>query len=212
MDGPLDPRLLLEVTQRAKKQIRARMKAVRSGHSKKSLKARSERLVALLLEQQELINARAIASFWPMEDRGEIDLRSLHTALRERGIQVYYPFMDRKPSGGFTTGFRMVDEPAELEERGQGFKEPALDAPLAERGQIDLILVPALAADAHGMRIGYGAGYYDATLGDLCPPAKSWILAYQFQLLAELPAEAHDRSCDRVITDERCYESQKKTR
>lgn len=206
MDGPLDPQLLLEVTQRAKKQIRARMKAVRSGHSEKSLSARSERLVTLLLEQQAVQDARAIASFWPMEGRGEIDLRGLHTVLRQRGVELYYPFMDHKPGGGFTTGFRRARETSELEDRGQGFKEPPTEAPTAERGQIDLVLVPALAADARGMRIGYGAGYYDATLGDLCPPAKSWILAYQFQLLAELPAEAHDRACDRVVTDERCYQ------
>ena len=207
MDGPLAPELLEEVTRRAKKQIRARMKAIRTGHGPAALEKRSQALVTRLLAEPGLQAARAIASFWPMEGRGEIDLRPLDGALREMGKTLYYPFMDPLPAGGFRTGFRLVEDPDELLERGQGFAEPPGDARVAGPGDVDIVLVPALAVDAFGMRIGYGAGYYDATLSDVCPPAESWVVAYHFQLLAELPAEPHDQSCTRVITDQHCYDA-----
>ena len=101
------------------------------------------------------------------------------------------------------TGFRRVLSQEELLERGSGFAEPPETAPVAQRGEIDWVVVPALAVDGTGHRIGYGGGYYDATLPDVCPPARSLVVAYDFQLLAELPAEQHDKSCDVVVTDAR---------
>jgi len=199
-----------EVTARAKKQIRARMKALRGGHSMASLQKRSEALVVRLLHETEVLEAGGIALFWPMEGRGEIDLRLLDHNLRKRGTRLYYPYMDPQPGGGYQTGFRLAETDESLEERGRGFLEPPPEAPVAKPGDVDLVLVAALAADAHGMRIGYGAGYYDATLGDVCPPARSWIVAYQFQLLAELPAEPHDRACDVIFTDQKTYQRIKK--
>lgn len=212
MDGPLAPELLQEVTRRAKIQIRSRMKAIRTGHGRAALEKRSQTLVTRLLAEPRLQAARSVASFWPMEGRGEVDLRALDAALRENGTQLYYPFMDPRPHGGFRTGFRLLEDATELTERGQGFAEPPQDAKVAGPGDVDIVLVPALAVDAYGMRIGYGAGYYDATLGDVCPPAESWIVAYHFQLLAELPAEPHDMPCARIITDERSYEASPRAR
>jgi len=63
--------------------------------------------------------------------------------------------------------------------------------------------VPALAVASSGHRLGYGSGFYDATLPDFCPPALSIVVAYDFQLLAELPVSAHDIACDIVVTDAR---------
>ncbi len=205
MHGPLEPELLLEVVRRAKKQIRARMKALRGAHSPRALAARSKKIVEALLELPQLKEAQSVALFWPMTNSTEVDLRPLDTELRKRGIQIYYPFMEKKSGGGYLTGFRLTRVVGELSERGNGFFEPNSSSPLAARGEIDLVIVPALAADAQGHRIGYGAGYYDATLGDVCPPARSIIVAYQFQLLAELPVEAHDVPCEGVITDSSYY-------
>lgn len=207
MEGPLDPALLAEVTARAKKQIRKRMLALRASHPAAALSKRSRRIVDRLAELPELKHARGVASFWPMTGRGEVDLRLLDEELRRLDKQLYYPFMDRKPDGGYTTGFRLTSEVGDLVDRGQRFLEPEKTAPVAERGEIQLVLVPALAVGAEGHRIGYGAGYYDATLGDVCPPARSVVVAYDFQLLAEVPAEAHDQSCDIIVTDSRTLRS-----
>jgi 5-formyltetrahydrofolate cyclo-ligase len=138
-------------------------------------------------------------------DRGEVDLRKLDRELRNLGIAVYYPFMDRGPNENHLTGFRKTDTAMDLVDRGNGFSEPVSGQP-AQRGEIDIVVVPALAADVTGRRIGYGAGYYDATLGDVCPPAQSILVAYQFQMLAELPQEKHDQKCDLIVTDDNLYQ------
>lgn len=202
MKSSLDPAFEKEVVVLAKKQLRSRMRAVRQAHTASSLKPKSEAIVARVLS--EILGPRRVALFWPMESRNEVDLRPLDLALRERtGSAIYYPFMDPLPQGGFRTGFRLTRELSELRERGRQFFEPSPDAPIAAPGDVDLVLVPALAADAQGHRIGYGAGYYDATLSDVCPPAESWIVTFEFQLLAELPREEHDIACSRVITEKR---------
>lgn len=209
MVEPFDSNALGKIVPRAKAQIRARMKAQRGGYGEASLRVRSERIVERLVTLPEMTGAGAVASFWPMVGLGEVDLRPLDDALRQRGVSVYYPFMDRLGQGRSRTGFRKTNSSAELADRGSRFLEPPIDAPEAKRGEIQVVIVPALAVDAAGYRIGYGAGYYDATLGDVCPPARSVIVAYDFELMAELPREAHDVPGDVVLTDERQFIAQR---
>ena len=203
MTDPLEPELLLEVTRRAKRQLRRRAKDVRASFPRAGLSKRSELLVTRLIELPELADARALALFYPLLERGEVDLRPFDAHLRERGISVYYPFMTPRETGGYSTGFRLTQSLAELEERGLGFLEPPLDAPIARPGDLDWVIVPALAADSRGHRLGYGSGFYDATLADVAPPAHTAIVVYDFQLLAEVPTEAHDVPCNLVVSDAR---------
>lgn len=201
---PLDPETWAAYAKKAKQALRKRMKAVRGGYSADSLALRSRAIVERLLLHPELSEAGSVALFWPMLERGEVDLRPLDAELRSRGVRLYYPFMEALDKGEFLTGFRASSRAADLVDRGRGFLEPPA-GPAATAGEIEWVVVPALAADPRGHRIGYGAGYYDATLSDVCPPGRSVIVAYQFQILAELPVEAHDRSCDWVISDEQTY-------
>ncbi len=108
--------------------------------------------------------------------------------------------------GGFSTGFRQVASVTELAERGQRFFEPPPEAPAAARGEIDLLVVPALAASADGHRLGYGSGFYDATLPDFCPPASAVVVVFHFQLLGELPVTDNDVASNVVVTDRRVLE------
>ncbi|HXS16173.1 MAG TPA: 5-formyltetrahydrofolate cyclo-ligase [Polyangiaceae bacterium] len=197
----LDEETLRLMTGRAKIQIRKRMKSLRSGFSRAALAARSAAIVQRIMAEPEFERAQAVALFWPMLERGEVDLRALDQTLRSRGARVYYPFMNKTGPGSFVTGFELTQSIDDLVESPQGFAQPKGEHP-AKPGDIDLVLVPALAADAVGHRVGYGAGFYDATLGDVRPPSRAWIVAYHFQLLAELPHEPHDQACDAIITDE----------
>jgi 5-formyltetrahydrofolate cyclo-ligase len=110
--------------------------------------------------------------------------------------------MDPSPNG-YTTGFRRVEALDQLVRRNQSFLEPPPGLPTAERGDIDLVVVPALAVSASGYRLGYGSGFYDATLPDICPPAMLLAVAFDFQLLAELPVEKHDLPVHIIATDKR---------
>jgi len=177
------------------------MRALRQALPIASVEQRSQRLIERLESLDELHGAASVGMYWPMQKRGEVDVRPLDAWLRERGRQVFYPFMSEIP-GGLRTGFRLVSDPGELAHRGRPFVEPPAEAPEAGPGDLDLIVVPALAADQCGNRIGHGSGFYDVTLPEHCPPGVAVVVVYHFQLLAELPREAHDHRASIVVTDE----------
>jgi 5-formyltetrahydrofolate cyclo-ligase len=189
---------------RAKKQLRARMRAILRALPASAVAARSTRIIERLLEVEALRSARGVALFWPMESSGEVDLRALDEVLESRGVARHYPFMDPTPTG-FTTGFRRIERTSELARGERRFYEPPRTAPCAKAGDIDVVIVPALAATPDGHRLGQGKGFYDVTLPDVCPPGRSVIVAYSFQVLGELPTEGHDYRCDWVVTDAQVY-------
>lgn len=197
----LSPEELNNLTRRVKKQLRSRMRATRRALPPAAVAARSARVIEILQSLEVLRSAGAVGLFWPIEGHGEVDLRALDRELDERGVARYYPFMDPNAQGGYSTGFRRIEEPDDLSLRGQKFAEPPRDAKVAGRGDVDVVLVPALAVTPQGHRLGHGVGFYDATLPELAPPALTIIVAFSFQLLGELPLEAHDFACDAVVTD-----------
>jgi 5-formyltetrahydrofolate cyclo-ligase len=85
---------------------------------------------------------------------------------------------------------------SELKEGFAGIKEPSGEEYPKEK--IDIVVVPAVAFDRKGYRIGYGKGYYDRFLSDY--KGLKIGLAYQFQLMEKLPHEEHDVPVDIVIT------------
>ena len=79
-----------------------------------------------------------------------------------------------------------------------GFAEP--HGPTVELEPVDLIIVPALAVDQSGNRLGKGKGYYDRALTATAAPVVA--VVYEHELLEALPAEPHDRAVDFVVTPE----------
>jgi 5-formyltetrahydrofolate cyclo-ligase len=195
-----------QLAEAAKQELRKRMRALRSAHPAEALRARNQALVERLYRLPAFEQAKSVALFYPMLERKEVDLRELDGEARRRGKRVYYPFLEQR-GDALVSGLRLSRALSELAERGQRFWEPPLDAPEAARGDVELVLVPALAVAPSGHRLGYGAGYYDSLLPDVCPPARAVAVAYDFQLLVELPTLPHDVPCAFVITDARSLET-----
>jgi 5-formyltetrahydrofolate cyclo-ligase len=185
---------------RVKIEIRKRMRGLRRAMPAGACAVRSARLVERLAELAPILCARAVALFWPIEERHEVDLRSLDARLRERGARVAYPWVD--PETHAMT-FRFVSHPDAMREQGFGFREPAPGDAEAVPGELDAVVVPALAVDPRGHRVGYGAGYYDRTLPRFAPPATSIAVAFDFQLVPETPKTDGDVSVAWVVTDAR---------
>lgn len=199
---PFDPRQMAELAVRAKQQIRSRMRTLRSAHPEKTRAKRSERVVERVLALAEFRAARSVALFASLLDGGEVDVRGIDAAAREARKRVYYPLVDRVGERDHTALGEAVAA-GDLSARGRRFVEPPKDAHRAERGDVDLVIVPALAVAESGHRLGYGGGFYDALLPDFRPPALAVVVAFDFQLVAELPTEPHDVPCDFVVTDAR---------
>jgi 5-formyltetrahydrofolate cyclo-ligase len=185
---------------KVKAELRKRLRALRATTPLEACQERSAKIRRRLLALRSLQSARGVALFWPIVEKHEVDLRPLDTELRASGVRIAYPSID--PETREMT-FRFVDDTALLEERGFGFREPPLTSAVARRGELDVVVVPAIGVSPDGHRIGYGAGYYDRTLPSVAPPATTIAVAYDFQLLAEVPTTVGDEAVRIVVTDAR---------
>lgn len=192
---------------RVKAELRKRMRGLRGALPASACAERSSRITARCIALEPLAAARRVALFWPILERHEVDLRPLDAALRARGVRVAYPAIDRETA---SLVFRFVSDPANMVDEttlANGLREPAPTEPEATPGDLDAIVVPALAVDPTGQRIGYGVGYYDRTLPRFAATATSVAVAFDFQLLAEVPSTPCDVRVDWVITDARIMDA-----
>lgn len=189
-----------DLKHRAKRQLRQRMRALRGAIPALSRRDRSRAIAERVIGLPEVARADSVALFFPMEEKGEVDLRAVDEYCRARGARVFYPSAGHGEEGA---GFRLVETLSDLAEAGHGFLEPAAGARPARPGELDVVIVPALAVSELGHRLGYGAGFYDALVPQFSPPAVTIVVAYQFELLAELPTHDWDVACDIVVTDAR---------
>jgi 5-formyltetrahydrofolate cyclo-ligase len=188
--------------QRVKAELRKRLSGLRNTLPASACAERSGRVVRAVAVLEAVQSARSVALFWPIERRHEVDLRPLDAHLRERGVRVAYPRIE--PNTRAMT-FRFSAEPGSAPESlaRPGLYQPEITDEQAAPGELDVIVVPALAVDPRGHRIGYGAGHYDATLPAFSPPAATVAVAFDFQLVAEVPTTPGDVSLHWVVTDAR---------
>jgi 5-formyltetrahydrofolate cyclo-ligase len=83
-----------------------------------------------------------------------------------------------------------------------GILEPNESCSVVEKKNIDLILMPGVAFDRQGGRVGYGAGFYDRFLSDINNKVNKIAVAYHFQVLTNIPMDEHDVRIDGIITEE----------
>jgi len=137
-----------------------------------------------------------VSGFWPIED--EIDLRPALAAAASAGCEVVLPVTPRR---GNPLRFRRMGEPAGLVPGPFGTRQPPESEP--ERTP-DLMLVPLLAFDRAGGRLGYGGGFYDRTLVLLRggqPGVRAVGCAYAAQEVEAVPMEPFDQRLDAVVTE-----------
>ena len=150
-----------------------------------------ERLAEAMLAQHAPPQGAIIAGYWPMGD--EMDPRPLMLALASRGHAMALPVT---PPRGQPLAFRAWAPGTALRAGPMGTSEPVAGAELRP----DVLLVPLLAFDRAGRRLGYGGGYYDRTLAAL-PGAKAIGIAYAGQEMAEVPAGPQDMRLPLIATE-----------
>lgn len=146
----------------------------------------------------ELVRTGSVAAgYAPF--RTEIDPRPLLRRLADLGAAVALPVTPAKGREGSLV-FRSVDPRRALAAGRYGVSEPDETCPAVEP---DLVLVPLLAFDRGGGRLGYGAGWYDRTLTALRSRRNALAvgLAYAAQEVERVPTDPHDVPLDGVCTE-----------
>jgi 5-formyltetrahydrofolate cyclo-ligase len=129
----------------------------------------------------------------------EVDPFPLAATLRSRGWKIAYP---RVAGPGELTLHFVVDESA-LATGAFGLREPTADAERVSAAEMSLVVVPGVGFDDRCVRIGYGGGYYDRLLPTLPGSCMRVGLAFEEQIVDELPVESHDAALDAVVTPTR---------
>jgi len=150
----------------------------------------------MLLDSAEFAAAHTVALYSPI--RNEVETDELFRVALALGKKVLFPAV-----AGQSLVFRVVQCHADLERGSFGILEPKESCRSVDPGEAAMIVVPGVAFDVHGRRIGYGKGFYDKTLHRLEGCGSLVGICYQFQLLEEIVAEPHDVLMDTIVTEQR---------
>ncbi|MCE0510550.1 5-formyltetrahydrofolate cyclo-ligase [Microbacterium aurugineum] len=171
--------------------LRERRQLLSDAQREAAATAIGERLDALIDD----LSARSISCF--LSTTTEPGTREFVTRAVRRGIRVLLPVT--RADG--LLDWAVATEDDEITEGLYGLPEPTGEVlgPIAVN-DVELMIVPASAVDRSGMRMGWGRGYFDKTIGSMerCPPV--YAVVYDSEVLDELPSEVHDQPVNGVVT------------
>lgn len=181
----------------AKEGLREAMRAERAALHPDERALRSARVVEAAVGTPEWAEADVVGFYVSVGD--EVETRdALAAALGTKRVAA--PRLEDDEGGPEEGGlvFAEVASLGDLEEGPLGIPEPA--GPALDPGALDVVLVPGLAFDPDGNRLGRGGGHYDRFL----PTTDAWAcgLAFRFQVVDRVPSEAHDAPVDAVATED----------
>lgn len=155
---------------------------------------KSALILKILLSEKVFSDASSVALYFPAN--GEVDTREIFKKCVDLEKKVFFP----KTLGSDLVFLRTRDI-EELTPGGFSIPEPPADAERARDDELDLVLVPGVAFDLSGNRIGYGKGFYDRFLKDI-PRQTRFGLAYRFQVLESIPSHETDVRTGRIVTED----------
>ena len=170
----------------------------------------SAAVIARLLARPEFHRAQRILGYLPLKD--ELDLSpALESALRSGktvALPRYIPDQNTYCAAILTAPLTTHHSPltTNLAPGAFGIPEPSVSAAIMPLNQLDFVLVPGVAFDASGRRLGRGKGFYDRLLANVnsADCIKCGIAADE-QIVTGIPAEPHDVPMNLIITPTRCF-------
>jgi 5-formyltetrahydrofolate cyclo-ligase len=180
----------------SKRALRERIIANRAALDARTLASDALALRDSLLEIPELARATRVAAYVSVGN--EPGTGPLIEQLSENGVEILLPVV----LPDFDLDWAPYRGPSSLTRAPRGLLEPA--GPTSGTGAVtgvDVVIVPALAVDRRGTRLGKGAGCYDRVLARLAGRAPAFVLLHEGEILdMPIPREPHDVAVDTVIT------------
>ena len=170
--------------------LRRTIREQKKAMSLEEIEARSARLGELIAQTEAYKNAKTVYGYMPYNQEVRT-IPILERAIAD-GKKVAVPKVY-----GDTMRFIYLEDLSQVEKSEMGIPEPIADAPVAD-DKTALVLMPGLAFDKEGHRIGYGGGFYDKFL--MAEPDHPTVaLCYEFQMFAHLDTEEFDIPVDLVL-------------
>lgn len=185
-----------------KAEIRKRILEIRKNLSDEEIAAKSEAILQNVLktpEYEEAFNILLYADYCHEVTTGGIFENAL---LRKK--KVYFPKADKLTN---TMEFYQITSLCQLTRGYKGIPEPKEDIRYRYRfnaKEDTLMILPGVAFDTSGYRIGYGKGFYDKYLANK-RQVSMMALAFSCQIVDEIPKDAHDIKMDKIVTEEIIY-------
>jgi 5-formyltetrahydrofolate cyclo-ligase len=181
----------------AKRAARSRARQARDGVEQTERRSAAHELAFVLLELPELTSSATILAYAALPN--ELDPMPAIWRLRKRGVRIAYPRIEAPG----VLGMHYVDHEMELVPGPFGLAQPSEHAAHAPHECIDAVIVPGVAFDVQGTRLGYGGGYYDRLLPMMRRECVRIGVAFDEQVLEHIPTEEHDECVDIVVTPAR---------
>jgi 5-formyltetrahydrofolate cyclo-ligase len=180
-----------------KRILRGTMLAWRGGLSEEERRAAAMGLVEMWRYEQPIETPAVVAGFWPMAE--ELDIRPLLMELANQGCQLALPVVVAKKQPLVFRAWRPGDP---LKAGAFGTLQPSAKRAVVEP---NALIVPLLAVDEEGWRLGYGGGFYDRTIDALRARKRITTVGVGFneQIVPEVPHDLNDQRLDWLLTDKR---------
>lgn len=188
-----------------KKGLRTQKLLERLNHDKSAKSAKDKKIIENLLKLPEIKKAGSILFYLPIH--GEVDLAPLLEKSPRRPEHSAAPFVPNKKfilprvKDENTLHLYYVNDLTEVEKGSFSIREPKLHLKRATTKDIEAALIPGVVFAQNGHRIGYGKGFYDRLLKKVKAPKIG--IAYEFQIIENIPGEPHDAPMDIIVTEKR---------
>lgn len=180
----------------AKSHLRAAVRDRIRGLDADARAAASRHACDRLAAHERFASASSVMLYMPL--RSELDVAPLAMAALRQGKRVSVPRTDSSTGNLTPIGVDSIDADA-MPSDAMGVRTPASGPEVAPES-LDLVVVPGVAFDREGHRLGRGAGYYDRFLSRLSPHTATAGICFDEQLVDAVPYGEHDRTVDCVIT------------
>ncbi len=176
-----------------KRALRASVRAERDALPSEDRARASEEIVRALLSLPQVVNARSVMAFSSFGS--EVDTSSLLEHLSSDDVRVILPRVE-----GSAIAAVAYDPGDPVRRAAFGGLEPS-DGEIVPPEEIDVVIVPGLAFDRSGHRVGYGGGFYDRFVLSLRPDAVTIGVAFSQQIVDAVPHGSKDRPVDLIVTE-----------
>ncbi len=177
-----------------KKILRNEMLVLRNNMTKEDVEQKSKVICENILQSKIILQFNDIMLYYPIKN--EVDLRYLFLPLNEQKKNIWLPVVNGK-----NMSFHLYENEQSLKPGAYGIPEPESSVVYKGKEESCLVFMPGLAFTEKRDRLGYGGGYYDRFLDN--HKCYTVAVAFDTQIVVQIPNETHDKRPDMIITDKR---------